>query len=148
MEWLSGILSGGGKVLEGAKNLISEFHLAPDEKLKFELEMQKLLAQRDSEIEQTLRQELASREKIITAEMQSGDRFTRWARPAIVWAGLAFICLTNVALPSYAFFTSKPFPDLKLDPNFWDAWTIAVSVWAGGRSLEKMGVKNPLAGKK
>lgn len=147
MEWLTGLFN-GGKVLEGAKALISEFHLAPDEKLKFELEMQKLLAQRETELEQTVRQELSSREKIITAEMQSGDRFTRWARPAIVWAGLSFIFLTNVLLPSYAFIAEKPFPDLKLDSNFWDAWTIAVSVWAGGRSLEKMGVRNPIAGKR
>lgn len=143
MEWLTGLLQ-GGKVLEGAKALISEFHLAPDEKLKFELELQRLLAQRDTEIETTLRQQLESREKIIVAEMQTGDKVTRWARPGIVWAGLLYMGLTNVLIPAIAFFTGRGMPEFKMDQQFWDAWTIVVSVWAGGRSLEKMGVKNPI----
>lgn len=143
MEWLTGLLN-GGKVLEGAKAIISEFHLAPEEKLKFELEMQKLVLQRDAELEQTIRAELSSREKIITAEMQTDDRVVRWARPGIVWAGLLYMGLTNVVVPSVAFFTGRGMPTLNMDPHFWDAWTIVCSVWAGGRSLEKMGVKNPI----
>lgn len=145
MEWLTGLLQ-SGKLLDGVKGLISEFHLSPEQQLQFQLEMQKLIAARDSEIELTVRQQLESREKIIVAEMQTGDKVTRWARPGIVWAGLIFMGLTNVLIPSAGFFTGRGMPELRMDPHFWEAWTVVVSVWAGGRSLEKMGVKNPVAG--
>jgi hypothetical protein len=142
---VGGILEGGAKLLDGVKGLVSEFHLAPEQQAKFELDAQKLIADRDAQLEQTLRQQLESREKIIVAEMQTGDKVTRWARPGIVWAGLLFMGMTNVLIPSAAFFMSRPMPTLNMDPHFWDAWTIVVSVWAGGRSLEKMGVPNPVA---
>jgi hypothetical protein len=147
MDFLSGI-SGAGGLLSAAKSLISEFHLSEEDRIKFELEMQKLLSEASSQLQQSFRQELESREKIITAEMASGDKFTRWARPAIVWSGLVFILITNVLLPCYAFLSGDMIPDLSLDPKFWDAWTVVVSVWAGGRTLEKVGIKNIFAGKK
>lgn len=141
MDWLTGLFN-SGKIVESIGSVVDSLHLSGEEKQQFELELKKLIMQRESELEQTIRQELESRSQIITAEMQHGDRFTRWARPGIVWAGLLFIFFTNVFLPAAAYFSGKEVPKFELDPNFWDAWTIAVSVWAGGRSLEKLGFRS------
>lgn len=68
------------------------------------------------------------------------DKLTRWARPAIVWLGLIFTALTDVILPTVSQIFDLGLPKLTIDANFWDAWAIAVGLYVGGRSVEKIGL--------
>jgi hypothetical protein len=82
----------------------------------------------------------ASRD-IIVAEMQQGDRITKWARPSVIYFGLGILGMQHVILPFFVAFgvnlTITPLPDY-----FWDAWKLVASVWAGGRTLERVGKSN------
>ncbi len=140
MDRLTDLIS-SGKLIESVGKVVDQLNLPPEEKQAFELEMKKAMLARDSDLEQKIRQELQMQSQTLADELQAGDRFTRWARPAIVWAGLLFIFLTNVVFPAVAYKDGKPAPEFKIDPAFWNAWTITISVWAGGRTVEKMGFR-------
>jgi len=76
--------------------------------------------------------------------MSLEGKITKWARPAIVWFGLVMMALTDVIIPLVSYcLTGNPLK-LSMDPNFWDAWSLCVSIYVGGRSVEKMGVSNKI----
>ena len=74
--------------------------------------------------------------------MAQGDKFTKRARPTIVYAGLVFVFITNVLIPVIAYFSGKTpeeMPQINLPSEFWWAWGTVVSVYGAGRSAEKNG---------
>lgn len=103
---------------------------------------------------------------IIVSEMAQGDLYTKRARPTVVYAGLAFIMIVNVLIPSIIkviliinITTSDPgelstlksvvaeltgLTSLQLPTEFWWAWSSVVGIWAIGRTAEKRGVANRL----
>ena len=84
-------------IMGAVKGLVGAFKLDPSEKKEFEVKMQALLQQRDSEIEQTMRQELQAKERILVAELTQGSTYTKAARPTVVYYGL-FAIFTNYTL--------------------------------------------------
>ncbi len=119
----------GGETLSAIKGVASKFIGDPAEQQKFELEMQQVLQQRESEIEETLRQRMTMTAEVIKAEMAQGDKFTKRARPMLVYWGMVLVTLHTFA--SWV----KGVPDLP--DQFWIAWGGVVSVWIAGRSAEK-----------
>lgn len=100
MSWFSRIFSGSlGSLVEQVGNVVDNFHLSAEEKQQFKLELEALLQRRDSEIEQTLRSELEAKERILVAELEQGDSFTKRARPTVVYAGLGFIFFNYGLVP-------------------------------------------------
>ncbi len=84
MGWLGRIFGGGlGSLLGQVGGLIDRFKLPPGEKQKFMLEMETLVQKRDSEIEETIRAELGAKERVLGAELQQGDNYTKRARPTV-----------------------------------------------------------------
>jgi hypothetical protein len=73
-------------------------------------------------------------------ELVDGETFTRRARPAVVYAGLAFIFVLHVLLPALTYLGvgTPPAQAPSLPTEFWWAWTGVVSVWMIGRSYEKV----------
>ena len=143
MGWLDKILGAGiGSILEPIKGLADEFHLSGEEKNNFIAKMEALLQKRDSEIEQTIRAELAAKSKIIEAEMAQGDNFTKRARPTVVYVGLGVIVLNYCIAPIVANFSNTTLPELSLPTEFWVAWGGIVATWSVGRSAEKRGSRN------
>ena len=137
MSWFSDIFSGGAKgIIDGVKGIADEFHLSGEEKQAFQLKTQELLQSRLSELEQTARKELEAKERIITAEMNQADNYTKRARPTIVYAGLGAIIFNYSIAPATGLGT------FELPTEFWLAFGSVVSVWSVGRSAEKVGVKN------
>ena len=55
---------------------------------------------RESEIEQTIRKNLEAKERIIVAELQQGDSYTKKARPTVVYFCLIMIALNYFLLPA------------------------------------------------
>jgi hypothetical protein len=136
-------LTGLGSVAELAKGLVDRF-LPPaateTERMAAQLQVQEQLERRESAV-------LDAQKGIIVAEMQQSDTFTKRARPAIVYFGLAAIGLVHVLLPMFAWFVlvlnGKPMdsmPQIVLPGEFWATWGGVCSIWVIGRTMEKRGV--------
>ena len=142
-------LSGLGSVAQFAKSLVDRF-LPPaateQEKMAAQLQLQQMLETRESAV-------LDTQKSIITAEMTQADEFTKRARPAIVYFGLAAIGLVHVFFPILAWLallgTGKPLtdiPNIMLPEEFWMTWGGVCSIWVVGRTMEKRGMSNRLVG--
>ena len=177
MGWFSKLLSSStAKVVETVADAVDEFHFSGEEKAEVEKQKQTLKAElikslktqlheRDLDIEKTIRAELDAKSKIIEAELVQGDKFTKRARPSIVYFGLAMIGINFLIAPAIAMYrgvetekcetvekdgntfthcvTKELFP---LPEEFWWAWTGVVGVYGLGRSLEKRGARSESIG--
>ncbi len=133
-------LTGLGSIADLAKGVLDKFWppLAnPEEKLKFQLELQRMIEARESAI-------IDAQKSVMVAEMTQGDPYTKRARPTICYAGLGFIFLVHVAFPIVSFFAKETMPTIALPEEFWWAWTSVVGVWAIGRSFERVGAQNKI----
>lgn len=165
MSWFNKLFAGGvGEVIDKVGGTLDKFHLSGEEKQAFQLELQQALMQRESEIEQTIRKNLEAKERILVAELQQGDSYTKRARPTVVYFGLIMIALNYFLLPAAMVLsgnadqlqqcntTTQPdgtetescerqtlFP---LPEEFWVAWGGIVATWAIGRSFEKTNSSN------
>ena len=148
MSFFSKLLSGGiSDIVESVGSVVDNFTLSKEEKQEFKLEMQSKFMQVEMELEESYRIELESRKDIIQAEMSQGDKFTKRARPSIVYGGLLFIFIIHVVVPVIAYISgadSNNMPNIQLPEQFWWAWGTVVSVYGVGRSAEKLGVTNKL----
>ncbi|MCB7128146.1 MAG: hypothetical protein J3T61_01235 [Candidatus Brocadiales bacterium] len=143
MSLLSKIFSGGlGELVGKVGGVIDNLNLSGEEKQAFKLKMEALIQKRDSEIEQTVRIELQAKERVLVAELQQGDKFTKRARPTVVYAGLLFIGVNYVLVPIVGLFQGVIFKPLDLPTEFWAGWSGIVATWSIGRSLEKRGTQN------
>lgn len=135
-------LTGIGSVADAAKTIANKFFpdkMGDGERAKAELELQKILSERDNKLAE-------SKKEIMVAELNQGDNFTKRARPMIIYSGLAFIFLVHVFFPiAYVAFGNEA-PELSLPTDFWFAWGGCCSVYTIGRSAEKGGAKNKLVG--
>ena len=142
---LTKLFAGGlSGVLDGARKLVDEFHLSGEEKNQFLLQMERLLQQRDQEIERTIRAELKAKADIVVAELSQGDAYTKRARPTLIYFGMALIAFNYCAVPLAQTFVGVAIAPFELPGEFWLAWGGAVSVYALGRSAEKRGIRNPV----
>lgn len=137
-------LTGFGSIADFAKGIMDRFfpkQMTQEEKAKAQLELEALLGEREQKV-------IESKASIIVAEMQQGDKFTKRARPMVVYSGLTFIGLVHVVFPLaaaavqifcsiYGKVNSFVLPELTLPSQFWWAWGSVVSVWELGRTWEK-----------
>ena len=129
-------------IMSGVKGLVGAFKLDPEAKKEFEVKMQALLQQRDSEIEATIRQELQAKERILVAELTQGSTYTKAARPTVVYYGLFAIFANYTLIPTLQWaFGSVP-EAFELPTEFWLAWGGIVSTWSIGRTAERRGSRN------
>ena len=147
MGFLESIVGGGiGEAVKGIGDVVDRFVTTPDEKTTAKLEIQKILAAQDAPLQETLRAEISAKEKILVAELQSGDRYTARARPTIVYVGLAVIVANDCLFPWLAWAFGKAPPTFSLPSEFWIAWGGVVSVYAIGRTMEKRGASGGVVG--
>jgi hypothetical protein len=122
--------------------LVDDLQLSGEEKQQFKLQMETLLQQRDSEIEQTYRAEMDAHKTIALAEIQSGDRYVKYARPSVIYGGIFVIFANYILMPIIALIWNLKIPEFQLPAEWWYAWTGIVSVYSIGRSAERRGVSN------
>lgn len=146
MSWFSDLFTGSvSSFVQSVGEVADRFIQTPEDKAKFAIELERLLQQRDSEIEQTIRTELQAKERMMVAELSQDDHYTKRARPTVVYAGLGFIFLNYVAFPMASLLTqTEPKPLADLPAEFWMAWGGICSSWVIGRSMEKRGVRHPV----
>ena len=144
MSILKTIFSGGlSQILDSTGGIIDKFKLSPKEKESFKLQMETLLQEEGKLLEETYQQEVDAKKQIMIAELTQSDKFTKRARPSIVYMGLLFIFIIHVLLPFINFFIEKSIPNtIKLPPEFWMAWGGVVGVYGIGRTFEKTGIRN------
>ena len=143
MSWFTDIFAGGASKLVGqVGSIIDDLNLSGEEKQQFKLQMESLIQKRDSEVEQTVRIELQAKERVLVAELQQGDKFTKGARPTVVYAGLVFIGINYVVVPIVGLFLNQVIDPIPLPTEFWAGWSGIVATWSIGRSFEKRGTRN------
>jgi len=144
-QWLTNLLGGGlTNLAQGAANIIDQFKLTPDEKAKYNLEMEVLLQKAGSELEQSMRAELGAKERILVAELTQGDAYTKRARPTVVYFGLVVIAWNYSLIPVFGALLDIVLPELPLPTEFWYAWGGVVATWSVGRTMERRGSSNNL----
>ena len=124
---VAGLLT--GDTLGTIKSVAEKFIGDPNAKKEFDLEMQRILQEKENQVEQTFRQRMTMTQEVISAEMAQGDNFTKRARPSVVYWGMALITVHHIV----NMFSKIP----SLPDQFWIAWGGVVSVWVVGRSAEK-----------
>lgn len=143
MSWFTDLFSGGaGSVISSIGNVADRFIETDDEKAAFKLEVQRVISARESEIEQTVRSNLQAKERILVAELNQGDNYTKRARPTVVYFGLVMIGVNYLIVPTLSMLNVGEVINFPLPTEFWAAWGGIVATWAVGRSAEKIGIKN------
>lgn len=142
MSWLSKLAGFDiAGITKSVGDAIDEIHTSDEELINAKGAIEKVKTEaklKTAEIlESSIVQQLKSREGIIRAEMAQGDRYTKWARPTVVYSGILLIFLTSVILPMVGFYTGREVPALVVPQVFWGGWTIVISVWSTGRTSEK-----------
>ena len=123
----------------GVDSLLSSLNVDTDTQEKLKPELEKLLKERDAALDQTICAELSTKERILVAELQQGDSYTKRARPTVVYAGLGFILLNYCIVPAIQAVAGKCVAAFPLPTEFWVAWGGIVATWSVGRSAEKRG---------
>ena len=149
----------GGGFIESTANAIDKFVTTDKERMELQIVLEKVLQARDSEIEGTIRAEAEAKAQIIVAELNQSDKYTKRARPTVIYGGLVVIawnyCLVPFIFGLVTLFTDvvqtdvlgnlivtwTP-PTMDLPNGFWYAWGGIVSTYAIGRSAEKRGMRN------
>ena len=144
MGLLGGIFSSTiGKIIGEVKGVVDEFHTSGEEKAEFNLRMEDILTTRLSEAESTLRTEINAKSAIMVAEMNQEDKYTKRARPTIVYSGLVLIFLDfAVRVIAFLFMPDLPTPSGFVEVAFLATWGSVCGVYTIGRSAEKRGVNN------
>ena len=143
MSFISNILSSSlGKTIESIGNTVKKFVTTDSDRMAMQLELERLLQKRDSEVEQTIRAELQAKERILVAELQQGDSYTKRARPTVVYFGLFMIFVNYCLMPIVQYWKDVPVTAFNLPTEFWLAWGGIVGTWSIGRTAEKRGTRN------
>ncbi|MCV2883319.1 holin family protein [Aestuariibacter sp. AA17] len=144
MGLLTDIFSTGtSSLISSVAKVADQFITTDEERNAFKVQMAALIQKRESEIEQTLRSEQRAKQAILSAELNQDDKFTKRARPMLVYFGLLMIATNYMVFPILSRFldvSSTPLPSLPME--FWAGWSGIVATWCIGRSAEKIGATN------
>lgn len=145
MSIISDLISSGlGTTISSIGDTVKKFITTDNDRMKMQTELEQILQKRDSEIERTIQTELAAKGKIIEAELNQGDKYTKRARPTVVYFGLVVILYNYCIIPSIQLINSIPLQAFELPTEFWVAWGGIVSTWVLGRSSEKRGNRDKI----
>lgn len=107
--------------------------------------VEKVRASLTSQVEETVQLEMEAKKSVIVAELQQGDKYTKRARPSIIYFGL-LAASAEAVLKAVAVFGGLPedviLPASFLPTIFWGAWGGVASTWVIGRSVERRGASN------
>ena len=143
MGWIKDLFSGlGGGVLDGVNKIVDNCVTSDEERGELKIKLEKIISSRDAQLQASIRKELEAKERIIVAEMNQGDKWTKRARPMVVYAGLIMIAYIYCIVPTLKIVFKIEMPDITLPSEFWMSFSTVISVWSVGRSFEKFGIKN------
>ncbi len=144
MKWLGKIFGGAaGETVSKVMNSVAKFGEGHLGKKELKLELEKLISADNNRIHDEITAELGAKERVLIAELSQGDKFTKRARPMVVYTGLAVLVLNHVILPwSNHFLTTNDIPAINIPMEFWIGWSGIVATWSIGRDTVRNGIKN------
>ena len=138
MSWLTNVFTGGiGELVGRVGSIVDDLNLSGEEKQQFKLQLETLVQKRDSEIEQTLRTELGAKERVMIAELQQGDNYTKRMRPTLGYAGIGIVLLNHILLPAIGDVAGAEIGNYPVPEIFWAGWAGIMSFYSWGRTKEK-----------
>jgi hypothetical protein len=143
MAWYDKIIGGGlGAMAEGAASIIEALQAGKIKKHEAEAMLQELKDRELARGHEDFKAELGAKERIIVAELQQGDTFTKRARPFVIYTGpvIVFALAIMYYISWWKNTTMPPTPDFIL--WYLGAWAGYGSVYAFGRTKEKLGAGN------
>lgn len=135
---LDKILDFAGKVISPITNMIDDLTTTDEEKLKLKNELQQIQNQMVAKYIELESKTIDAKRDVMVEELKQDDKYTKRARPTVVYAGLAILFINHVILPWASYFASATLPNISLPTEFWLAWGGVCGVYAFGRTQEKM----------
>lgn len=123
--------------LDSITNLVSQFHLSPEDKAKFDQQAADAVAkaQQASLDYDAKLNDIAGQN--IRAEEQSGDKFTSRARPSFMYVIIAVFAFNYIGIPLAQIFGSHVQP-IQLPTDLLTLFGVCVSGYAFSRTAEKI----------
>ena len=139
--WQKDLIGGGAKEVIDAVGNFAEKHTG---KKELASELEGFVQQQFLKLADLAAAEISARERIISAEMNQDDKLTKRMRPYLVGSGIFMALLEGGFRLTLLLTHTIPFEKVAEIPlvipgEYWAGWTLAVGVWGGGRSLEKLG---------
>lgn len=148
MGLLSRLFSGGvSEIAGGVKSIIGSLKLDPAKKAETELAVEQLVYNKFAKLEDTVQTQIQAKEKIIVAELQQKDNYTKRARPTVVYVGLGAIIFNYCIIPTIQLILRGVEVDpFALPAEFWMAWGGIVGTWSIGRTVERRNGNGKITG--
>ena len=152
MNFVKNILGGSlGETADKISVAVKRFVTTDKDRMELNLELNRILVERDKVASAEILKELEAKERFIVAELQQGDVYTKRTRPMVIRWGLYLILWNHGLYPaakdiinaiaSVAGSTLTASTEIKNLPyEFWWAWGGLVGSYMLGRTLEKSGV--------
>ena len=140
MDWINTI----GSTLKGVFGLVDDLHTSPEEKASMKLELQKLFNQHERDVMANYQKEMASVKDVIVAELNQDDKYTKRARPTVLYLFIVIVMLNYCIFPFVNNFTENPFPQINLPTEAWQMFQWIFGIYGVGRSFEKIGGVDPV----
>lgn len=138
MSFIDKLIGGGvAGILKGAEGIIDAVQEGKLKKAEALVQLREIADRESARTHDEIVAEIGAKERIMVAELQQGDAFTKRARPFVIYTG-PFVVLLLALLYYIAFYRGQPPPPT---PDFVDwylaAWAGYGSVYSWGRTQEK-----------
>ena len=128
MNWFSLIQS----LIKPVTDLIDKMHTSDEERMKAQLELNKVTATMQDRVMELAQKELESRTSVILAEAAGGFLQRNW-RPLLMLTFTLIIFNNYVVLPYFPSLHVIEFP-----ASFWGLLTVGTGGYIGARTIEKI----------
>lgn len=143
MSFIDKIIGGGlGGIVEKVTGLVDNVVTSDEERGEIKVKLKSISADIQKSMLDSMKAELSTKERILVTELTQGDKFTKRARPSVVYFGLVLIFINYCLIPAIQVFSGQAIQPLPLPEYFWIAWGGIVATWSVGRSMEKRGGQN------
>lgn len=140
MSFLDKIFGGTvGSVIKEVGDVADKFITTGEERQAFRLKVEEVLNARFAKAEETAQAEINAKRDIIVAELTQGDKYTKRARPTIVYVGLLMALFNYTLAPFISAMVGKAIPLLTIPPEFWTIWGGVCGLYVWKRTQEKAG---------
>ena len=144
---LKNILNLISEIISPVTNMVDDVVTSDEERLKLKAKLKEIENNLAVAVMEHEEQIVKSKTKIMTAELKQDDKYTKRARPTVVYGGLAVILLKYILVPFTTELAGIHFPDIAIPAEFWLAWGGVTGVYSFRRTQEKL-EKTKLAEKK
>ncbi len=134
-----------GPLTKNIFGLVDKLHLSKQEKMEFKARAQSLVLEHEKEVGKTIRAKEEATSNIIMAEVKQDDKYTKRARPTVIYVGIILIIWSYIITPILNEYLDMDIVN-EIPDFFWYSWSGIVAVYAGGRSYEKSNKKGNASG--